>query len=1721
MSYDSNRAANVSGVTSPVFGTGWQANLFPTESNSTDPLTGYNDVTINESNGAQTEFFGNGASTTCTVPSDSSNPLDYTVTQDGNYPVLQDFCAPYRMDAQVGQFSNFYTVYAPHGGRSEITFNTLSGLPASVGNIDIPDLVSYLYNVTPGTSGCPTTSNFGTPVSCDIVQDSAGRKDVVTLGGPPTYPTATALVLQVSDPLGFTYGWDWVANWNFREPASIEMDDPSLVWRWGYNYTSFPTNLQTQMDATTNPDSDTQDIGYDGGGQVTSLTDFANADTTQYSYLNTSCTDECLTTSQGTTVNYPDGENDIDNYVEGLLTSNQFGTGTGMSLASVEYSYTYPSSQDQPITETIATENNAGNYPPWNITTDSVGHVINVAGPNGNDSSAQYEANDFDEPCWTAPVALPASPSCSSPPSFATLYAYTLFDGLLTSRTDPLGDTTNYGYYNDGALCWVQPPTVSGTGSACGVPYGSPTGAPAGANAVSYDTYGDITNQYVAYGTSSQTTQTASFDADGEKTISYPPDAYAEGTNPGSPNANFKTTNTYQDLRLKTVAAPLGRSTSYTYDGLGNQLTQSDPTGVTTDAYDADARLCWSFRGTAAVQNPPPCSTPPAHATGYYYNYDTTAVASETNPDGQTASYTYADLRFPLQPTEISDPQGVAKTFNSYDMGGNLCDTGPNNPGLYQCAVVSGDTQKTYDALGNLTSVVDPGGTTSEVYYYGYTTLPKSASQSINALGDFTDYYYDLNGNLTEEQSLNNLSQLVNTVQYGYDTDGRRCYVNVNTTSDSCTSVDNTSSNVMYSYDARGDLTSTTDYNGTQTTPTTTLSYDNNGALTQEIDDNGHTTNYAYDAAGDLTCVGYPVSASTNCNAAAGASNTIVDYGYDSAGRLQSTTDWLGNVTHYGYSTDGLSNLTGVTYPTSTGESLTYGYDSASILTSADYAGPAVGTQNQSFTPNADGLLSSTSQLNGYNSSPTYDGVNNWVAGNTNPGSSGPDAYGYNLNGGLQTDTPPSQSPTTYTYDAAQELTGVSNPNTGVTSTYAYTALGQRCWSVNQNVSNPSCSSLPTGATSYTWNSLGQLSCTVASTTNCSAPPQGGTSSSYTYDGLGLRTTATTTSNGAVWSAPSTVDGAANLSQVSCPSTSFCMAVDRSGNAVAEVQGSWGAPDNIDTYALEGVSCASSTFCMAVDSAGYWLTYNGSGWLKHSVYDSYQQPTAVSCVTNSFCVALDSGGRAYFYSSGTWTHNTADSVTEPYSLSCTATNFCMAIDLGGAAIKWTGGSWTRTTGVLPSWGLAISCYSSSYCAAAGLGGWANKYNAGAWSTAQQIDGSNFFSSVACPSSSACSATDDKGDLFTYSSGSWSATPQDIDGSLALSSITCSTPTVCEAVDQNGHVVNYRSVNQTAAFDWDLVSGGNLPRLVDDGTNAYIYGPTLFGDAAPIEQISLSSKVPSYLSSIPSGVQLAFASSGAMLNRSTYSTYGTPTSSSAPTSPFGYEGGYTDPTGLVYLNHRYFDPVSDEFLSVDPLVSQTGLPYQYADDNPLNSSDPNGMCQVTNRGSACDDALFAIWVIGTDKVQLANGTPLSFGQRWGYVGAGDYLAYNPVDLSQGNIYTVGNSICGCTLPPLTIQTEGPPTTEQDYTGGVTRTVTATAQGAIVTATLNGGDICSAGLAIGASYLTVLGGEMVINAVDVVAPENVAAAAFVAFVGVLFIGAGIIAGTSSAGYGPIYC
>lgn len=56
----------------------------------------------------------------------------------------------------------------------------------------------------------------------------------------------------------------------------------------------------------------------------------------------------------------------------------------------------------------------------------------------------------------------------------------------------------------------------------------------------------------------------------------------------------------------------------------------------------------------------------------------------------------------------------------------------------------------------------------------------------------------------------------------------------------------------------------------------------------------------------------------------------------------------------------------------------------------------------------------------------------------------------------------------------------------------------------------------------------------------------------------------------------------------------------------------------------------------------------------------------------------------------------------------------------------------------------------------------------------------------------------------------------------------------------------------------------------------------------------------------------------------------------------------DPAEDGFLVGRYYDPGTAQFLSIDPDVAETGQPYAFTADDPLNATDPLGLKKLTER-----------------------------------------------------------------------------------------------------------------------------------------------------------------------------
>jgi RHS repeat-associated protein len=185
-----------------------------------------------------------------------------------------------------------------------------------------------------------------------------------------------------------------------------------------------------------------------------------------------------------------------------------------------------------------------------------------------------------------------------------------------------------------------------------------------------------------------------------------------------------------------------------------------------------------------------------------------------------------------------------------------------------------------------------------------------------------------------------------------------------------------------------------------------------------------------------------------------------------------------------------------------------------------------------------------------------------------------------------------------------------------------------------------------------------------------------------------------------------------------------------------------------------------------------------------------------------------------------------------------------------------------------------------------------------------------------------------------------------------------------AYDGNALRASQTISGKTTYLTWDMTE--SLPLILGDGTNSYIYGP----GGLPIEQINGTGTVLYLHHDQQGSTRMLTGSTGKNEATFTYDAYGNQTGhTGTAATPLDYDGQYTSAdTGLIYLRARAYDPITAQFLNVDPIAGLTQAPYNYATDNPVNKFDPTGLCDINPFGSeSCVSA-----VVTTVKNGVSEG-----------------------------------------------------------------------------------------------------------------------------------------------------
>ncbi|MBN1930451.1 MAG: PASTA domain-containing protein, partial [Desulfobacterales bacterium] len=400
--------------------------------------------------------------------------------------------------------------------------------------------------------------------------------------------------------------------------------------------------------------------------------------------------------------------------------------------------------------------------------------------------------------------------------------------------------------------------------------------------------------------------------------------------------------------------------------------------------------------------------------TGYKY----------TMPDGYSYyfdnSNSVSQLRYNL--SSITDPNGTTITLNP--------------SGLIRSDGLSIEFIR--DAEGRITSLLDPNG--NEITYE--YNIRGDLAAVIDAEGNRTEFIYDANHNLLEiNDPLGRAVQRQEFDEEGHliaitDAKGGRIEIEYDLGSNTEIVRDKRGNPTIYEYDINGNVVQKTEFpevNGTPQAVVTSYVYDANNNLISQTKPNGSITEFTYSAKDELLTKTID----------AGGLNLSTIYTYDSAGRVLTVTDPIGNVVTNTYDSNG--NLTSRT--DRLGNVTTYNYNAQGLVSrKTDPLGNYV---EYTYNPLGNKIREEMFSMGGISlrlMEFTYDNNGNKLKETlyvTKNGTSIPltTVYEYNNNDRIVSVTDPMSNVTRTEYDATEQKIADINP-LGLRIEYIYDNIG-------------------------------------------------------------------------------------------------------------------------------------------------------------------------------------------------------------------------------------------------------------------------------------------------------------------------------------------------------------------------------------------------------------------------------------------------------------------------------------------------------------------------------------------------------------------------------------------------------------------------------------------------------------------------------------------------------
>jgi RHS repeat-associated protein len=1135
--------------------------------------------------------------------------------------------------------------------------------------------------------------------------------------------------------------------------------------------------------------------------------------------------------------------------------------------------------------------------------------------------------------------------------------------GRVTSQTDPNDHTTTWAYDLDASLTGTT--TITD-------PEGHAT----------LDTYsnGDLTAETRASGTSKAATTTYEYDHD----------------------TNAQTSATDAD----------GHTTRSTFDDRGNRLTQTDPSGRTTT---------WTYNDYNEVTSITPPATYGGQTATTTYGYDepslssggagnlTTVSTPILGPGGedlgtQTTQYDHGDDAHPGDVTSMVDARGNTWTYTYDSVGNKISESAPetsdNSDGT---GARHNITKWHYDSqTGWITAELDgryvlnhPTDTTCTPPAAGCTTYTHDDAGNVLVTTDGNGHQstddYDADGNLD-----------VSTDADGHETNYAHDDADQLTTT---TRPDTTT--LQTSYWPNGEIKDKTDGAGR----TTHYVYDALDHLASTTDPGNHTTTFAYDLAGNLVAKGDPgVSACTATSSAAGCTTYAYDaenrrtgisyhdtatadvsFAYDANGRRVTMSDGTGEST---WQYDSLGRVT--RYTAGSGARVGYGYDASSNVTSIEYPDGA-GMVARQF--DSAGRMKSVSDWSGHTTSFAYDasGALGQTVGPPSAGLTDANvAFGTYGSGSGQL-----SGSTGAAVDGSDHVWIADSYNNRLEE---FSSSGSFMQSVGSWGSGNGDLSYPLGVAvnqtagdvyvaDYSNNRVEEFttSGTFVRTFGSSGSGDGqlngpygiavgGDGNVWVADTWNNRIQEFTAGGTFVRTFGSWGTGAGQMEgpKAICVFDGHVYVADTTNNRIEEFEtdgtfvrsfGSSGSGDG-QFNSPEGIAGSQASDYLYVTDAGNGRVevFTTSGRFVRSFASSGSGSGHLSSPKG---IAFSSGGDAFITDQGNnrvarW--NQAAQITDTITSDSAGEISGVATKQGAttlASYDYSRDGASLLTAVT-STGVPSDTHTYGHDGLNRL----SQQDSGTFSyddaglptalpggTSLTYDPAGRLSGATQGSTSASFSYDNKGERTSGGLPGAATATYGYDQAGELDTVDVGTAHTSYAYDGSGLRAAKTTASGTRFFTWDSVTGG-APLLLDDGGDLYLYGP----DDAPLERVSADGDALWIHHDQNLSTRVLTDAAGSVVGTASYTATGAPTSTTGVTIPLGFNGQYTDAeSGFIYLRARYYDPATAQFITVDPADEMTGMPYEYAADDPLDLSDASGLCpQMRGAGKGGDSSPCAIY-----------------------------------------------------------------------------------------------------------------------------------------------------------------